>query len=358
MPPEAAAVAEPLSLNVPAAEQPPAEHKPRPSFDDRYKAKQAELGITDDEEPEGEAEAAPQAEGEPEKPKRNQDATAGDKAMFETLAKKLGYQLDGSSVSVAERAAWRQEKAREKQAIDRERSEWEKTKQATPEQLQRVNKAESILSAIENGDPDGFAAAIGKKNFNEFQEEFIRRLADPNYKQLKELEGWKKAQEEERQRTAQEQETQRKSAEYQRQLNEHLGGIASTAKASNDPVAASLGDDPLFVQAIFNVQKRLHREMGEVPSLEQALDHKFSDVKMTLREELKTHAQRFAKAFPELMTAAPASEQKNGKKVVSRTAVTPRATIEGASVPKKPSEMGQLGWRQYANQRLREAEDD
>ena len=356
MPPEAAAaVAEQPNLQVPVADQPP-EHKPAAPFDARYAAMQAKLGISDDDEPEETSEAA-EKPAESEKPKRNGDPTAGDKAMFEALAKKLGFAIEGSSVSVEERAEWRRAKAREKEAIARERAEWEKTKQTTPEQVEKVGKADKILAALDAGDPDGFAQATGFKDFNEFQQSFIKRLADPNYMELRKLQQWKEQKEQREREQEAEGLNRAEQAKRAKAYSEYMSDLTEKCKASSNPLVAAMHDDPLFLQAVYNVQKdHWDPDKQQTVPVEEAI-RIAARGGQSLESELKGLLERLKKGFPEMAAAVDAATAGKPIKKAPRTGVVPVNGTSVASVPKKPSEMTSLEWREYTKRKLAESDD-
>lgn len=361
MPPEAAAVAEQPNLQVPVADQPP-EHKPAAPFDARYAAMQAKLGISDDDEPEEAPEAAG-APAEPEKPKRNGDPTAGDKAMFEALAKKLGFAIEGSSVSVEERAEWRRAKAREKEAIARERAEWEKTKQTTPEQVEKVGKSDALIAALDAGDPDGFAAAVHAirpefgKTYNEIQANFIKRLADPNYMELRKLQQWKEQQEQERQKQEQEGRTRAQQEQHAQAYRAYMSDLTEKCKASSNPLVAAMHDDPLFLQAVYNVQKdHWDPDKQQTVPVEEAI-RIAARGGQSLESELKGLLERLKKGFPEMAAAVDAATAGKPVKKAPRTGVVPVNGTSVASIPKKPSEMSPLEWREYTKRKLAESDD-
>ena len=360
------------AVNVPIIAPPPAAAAPavtenikQPAssgkFAERWDAMEAKLGTG--EENAAEAEAANTTQAEPHKsakpaadakPKSG-EATAGDRGMFEALAKKLGYTIDGKGVLPSDRISWENAKKRQEEGLAAREAKV-KEAEAGVSSSPRVQKAESILKAIEEGDPDGFASAVGKKNFNEFQEEFIKRLADPNYSKLKELEQWKesqsKAEEDRKKKTEELQKTQ----EYKQQRQAYLNDLVEKSKTSTDPVVAAMHDDPLFVDAIFRIQQQQYKASGErILPPEEALDKAVQGAKQPFRAELKQLAEKLAKAFGLTAPTAPAATEAKPKRVAPRTAVTPPNTTDAAGANKKVSEMTSKEWREYSRKRYAEA---
>jgi hypothetical protein len=336
-------------IAVPAADQPPAESQPK-SFADRWKAHGGEDLDAGDDEPE----AAP----EPAKPetKPTGPVTAGDKAMFEALAKKLGIKVENGVVKPSERIAWENAKLRAEQGIAKARHEAEQMRAEAESSLKsnpRVQKAEAIMTAYEAGDPDGFAAALGAKDFNEFQQSFLRRLADPNYGELRKLQQWKEQQEAERVKLEAQQREQHQQQQVQQAERTYMSTLSQTCKASSNPLVAAMHDDPLFLQAVYRIQKKhWNPEQQKTVSVEEAIQE-------GLETELKSLHDRLSRGFGGGSPAAEpgAAPVRNGKKPAPRTGITPVNAALGGGATKKPSDMTDLEWRTYTRKRMDEAGD-
>src|ERR1043165_541784 len=175
MPPDEA-----VAVNIPPAEQPPAPVREKP-FAERWAAVADQVVDETEETPEKPAESAPSKAA----PKKDAKQAAGDpketkRAQLKTLAEELGLNVDDSTVTVAERAEHRAAMRRDREQLANERAELEKAKALKPEQQAAAEFGASVKDAYERGDPDAFAKALGAKDFNEFQQSFIKRLADPN----------------------------------------------------------------------------------------------------------------------------------------------------------------------------------
>lgn len=336
---------------IPPAEQPPAPVREK-SFAERWKEHGGEEAeAADVEAPEAEPEK-PAAEAKP----RNADPTAGDRAMFDALAKKLGYHVDGKAVLPTDRIKWEQAKKRQEEGLAA-REKAVKDAEAAAGSNERVKKAESILAAIESGDPDGFAAAVGRKNFNEFQEEFIKRLADPNYTELKRLKEWKEQQEQERVKAAEEAKQREESEVRERMRAGYMDSLSKTCAASSNPLVAALAEDPNFLQAVFRIQQENWDPVQQkTVTAEEAIRKAAKGAKQPLEDELRGIYERLGKGFG-AATPAPEASPPKGKRPAPKTAVTPPNTTGGASAPKKPSDMTPLEWREYSRKRLEESED-
>ena len=349
MPPEDAAIA------LPAADQPPVPAREIP-FAQRLAAKEAELGTTDDD--------TPVAVGAP--PEAKPKAAAADpkeakRAQLKALADELGLALDDTAVSVAERAehraAIRRQKAQleaDREAFQRDKGEFDKNKG------EKVAKAEAILAALESGDPDAFATNAGFKDFNDFQHNFLKRLADPNYSEFKKLEqkiAEKEAQEKKAADEAKQRQTQQERA---RAMSTYMDNLTAQAKASANPLVASMADDPLFLQAVFAIQRdNWNDETQSTCTVEQAIKKAAKGAKLDLETELRGLRDRLNKGFaePELpAAAAKLNGGGNGKKPAPKTAVVPTSAGAGGGPPKAISEMTKSEWAAYKAAKFAEAD--
>jgi hypothetical protein len=350
MPPEeAAAAVEAAPIAVPAAEQPPAPKKIQ-SLADRWKAKTGEeLGSPDEVAAEP---AAPAAEA----PKAKAATPPDDSAAFHALAQKLGYALDGKSVLPSDRIKWESAKKRQEEGIAaRERA----VQEAEGKVSDRVRKAESILDAIERGDPDGFAASVGVKDFNEFQQNFIKRLADPNYQELRKLQQWKEQQEEQRKKAEEEGKTKAQQEQRATAYRTYMDSLSKTCAASSNPLVAAMHDDPLFLRSIYTLQEENWDDVAQrTITVEEAIKRASKQGGKPLEDELRTLYERLSKGFTPGETAPAAVAKTNGKKVAPKTAVTPAgATSAVAGGSKKPSQMSPQEWRAYSASKFRDVDD-
>lgn len=323
---------------TPPADQPPAREK---TFSDRFEALHSALGGDDgDDTEETETEAPAKAPPVPKPDKKPEPPPAAAKP-------------DDEPVKPSERAEFREYKRQQQAALDKRMAELDKReKDFAGTHGERLTKAESILKAIEAGDPEGFAQAVGTKDFNEFQESFIKRLADPNYKELRELQKWREDQQKQAEQQKKEQETQEANRQRAELRGKWLGDLTEKGKTSKDRVAQAMADDPMFLNVVFEIQKAHWDDSAKsTVSLEEAIDRGLPGHKTTLREELKALYDRLGKAFGE----PPALAVANGRKPAPKTAVTPAKTTDAAGGAGKFKT--QAEWRAYANKALAEADD-
>lgn len=324
----------PASITTPPADQPPAREKP---FSDRFEALHKEMG-GDDGDTETEAETA--TEALPEKP-------------VTKAAPKPEPKPEDDPVKPSERAEFREYKRQQMAMLAKDRADIEKQRTATPEEREKAQAYDDLVAAFQNGDPDTFATKLKAKDFNELQESFIKRLADPNYKEVQELKQWKAAEEkrkQDEQKQYEQQQAQRQRAELR---GKWLGDLTEKSKVSKDRLAQAMGDDPMFLSTVFEIQKAHWDDAGQkTVSLEEALDRGLPGHKTTLRDELRGLYERLGKAFGE---PAALAEANGRKKPAPKTAVTPAKTTDSSGGNGKFK--SQAEWRAYANKALAEAED-
>lgn len=342
---------EDASIPLPAADQPPAAARPAP-FAERLAAKEAELG--------GPADAPPVETGSA--PEAKPKAAAADpreakRSQLKALADELGLTLDDSAVSVSERAehraAIRRQKAQlesDREALLRDRGEFDKNKG------EKVAKAEAILAALESGDPDAFATNAGFKDFNDFQHNFLKRLADPNYSEFKKLQ--KEIEDQKAERAKAEEETKQR-AESQRRaeaMDSYMSNLTKQAQGSSNPLVAAMADDPLFLQAVFAIQRdHWDEEKQQTISVEQAIKRATKGAKQDLESELRGLRDRLNKGFAE--PTLPARAAKLNGKPAPKTAVVPASSSgAGGGAPKPISEMTKSEWAAYKAAKFAEAD--
>jgi hypothetical protein len=353
MPPEDAA-----AVAIPAADQPPPAVTKDVPFAQRWAAVADQ--ITDD--AEESAETPPEAQPQKAAPKKDAKAPGDSKeakrAQLKTLAEDLGLNVDDSAVSVAERAEHRAAMRRDKEKLAAERAEFEKTKALKPEQHAAAEFGTKLRDAYERGDPDGFAKALGAKDFNDFQTNFIKRVADPNYvelqrmqRKLEEKEAAEKQAQEETQRRAQNEDNARRKVAY-------MTSLTDTCQKSANPMVQAFADHPLFLETVFKIQQEnWDPEEQKTVTVEQAIKKALRGASQDLEAELRDFYERGKKAF-EIGSAAPAAAVKtNGKKPAPKTAVVPVSSNGGGGPPKKPSDMSPQEWAKYRAARFAEAED-
>jgi hypothetical protein len=166
---------------------------------------------------------------------------------------------------------------------------------------------EDFDAALKAGDYDAVAKLAGFDDWNKLQDDQIQRHADPNYKRVRELEERLKREDEEKARAKEEAERhQATQAELQAQAN-HKRGLQQVMGQSTDPLVKAMHDQSAFVNAVFNVQRRVWRESGgqDVMTPESAIKWKPPEGGMSLYEELEEMAKRISPHFVKATPVAP-----------------------------------------------------
>lgn len=347
MPPDAAPVEAP-NISTPGVA--PTEKPQLPSrsvraadFQKQFEAKAAELGGLDDaQETEAETPAAPVLD----KPNGKKPAEA--KPEPAKPAEK-----ESEAVSVSERAEFRNHQRREREKLAAERAAWEKEKATPPEDRQLVEWAKRLKDAKERGDPEAFAKELDEADFNSMQENWIKRLADPNYQELKRIQrelDERKKREEQQETEARERQTNQERAQMRQKV---IDGMSERSSKSTDKLAVAMAKDPGFLGVIYQIQaENWDPEQGPLP-IEKLLDMGRRGSSSTVRQDLKQLWEALNPVFSE----PPALAAANGRKPAPRTAVTPPRTTDAAGGkgkidPRSPE------WNKYAALRLAEAKDE
>lgn len=358
MPPDLAPAPAAAPIVLPPADQPPAPAAPK-SFADRWKAVESQV---DD----GPAIEATETPAPPqEAPKKNDKAPAADpkeakRAQLKALADELGLVVDDSGVSVADRAEFRRAKsAREAAITAREAEVTKKLAELESTHGEKHKKVQAVLDAYERGDPESFAQALGAKDFNELQQSWIKRLADPNYMELRRLQ--KRAEEEDARRENEKKETETRAQHQERErvYVTYMKSLSDSCKASENPLVQAMAEDPLFLRDVYRIQgENWDNETQSTVTVEQAIKKAAKNGGGTLEESLRGVYERLGKGFGSVGATAPAAAAKtNGKKPAPKTAVVPASAGAGGGAPKKPSEMTPTEWAAYKRAKFEEAED-
>lgn len=227
----------------------------------------------------GNQEPAQTPEATKEEPKETPEATEpkvdeAERTAFLEQAKKLGYAVDRMGrVAHVERKKFRDEKAQAKEELNREAARAKQDLEAWfAERAPKVQRAEAIEAAIEAGDFDGIARALGKKEWNELTTEVLNRLQDPQYQTIRKLEA-KMAEQEERERNWAEQQRQKEEqAKRTQALQEVRTKVSGYMAKSTNPLIQAMHDDPLFLNTVLNAQQEAWTQAGEELTPEEVLE--------------------------------------------------------------------------------------
>jgi hypothetical protein len=288
----------------------------------------------------------------------------GKRQQFEALAKELGFELEQNRVTVAERAAFREEKRKAKAAIAQQEAEVrQRLQQEIGMTRQQAAAVAAANKALEAGDFDEFAKALGRKDWNELNGEVLQRFTDPNFKRLRDLEKAHKEREEREQQMLRESQARQQQAAQQQRITAYKQELAQQLAACEDPLAAAFHDDPLFVDAVFKVQREYYQEHGEALPIAEAIKMKPRDGGSPLFEEMRGLYSRLKKAFPEgaqeadRESAAKAAESGRAAELPVRkkvpTSIPQRKATDAAA--SKPLPVDSKEWMDAAVARMSQA---
>jgi hypothetical protein len=268
-------------------------------------------------------------------------------AQLKELAERNGVAIEDSRVSTAERVRLREER----------RATIERVKQFEQEALARiearhaessstVQMVEAAKAALDAGDFQGFAKALGFESWDKLQEDQIERAADPSFHRILELEKERDSEKREKlereqmeqQRTEQQRQAQARAAEETR----YRAGLAQDMSKSRDPLIAALAHDPGVVGAIFNLQKQHYDpRSGRTLTPEEAADFAAPGAP-SLRKHMRQLLDRLNRAFgPPVAPPAPAKPAR------------PRSS--GVASSRRTRASDDRDWMSYARQRYSEA---
>jgi hypothetical protein len=299
--------------------------------------------------PEPVVEEAEEAEAEPEAPADPKEAIRalakehglqvllGDDELpreeFEKLVKKQGYAIDRAGrVTWQERNKFREQKAEESQRLEQRAAELQANLDARIEKLTGENsRATKLEKAIESGDFDGIASAIGRKNWEALQKEAVDQLSDPHYRQLMELqkrEDERERQAEEAKRQAQQRQEQEKELRAEQEGKTWLRDYMASSK---NPLVAAMHDDPFFINTIFHHQKESWD--GENLASPEEIVRRTPAIRQHLEQMYKRLAPLFTSASaPAKPAAAEEPEEPVKSTVVASKKPMPREVSTKGSV--------------------------
>lgn len=300
-----------------------------------------------------EPEEAEEEEAETEKDPKPAVTTELSKDDFLALAKKHGFELDRAGrVTTAERHKFREEKRQQAEQIEQRARGYQQQLQNYMAELDhkqaefaaRESRSSSFEKAIEAGDFDAVAVAAGRKDWQSLQQEMLDRVSDPTYKQLIEMQKWKEQKEQEEQQRQQhwqrQQEEQREQAAQQEQRQHeatYKGQLSQMMASSKDPIVAAMHDDPVFVESIFQYQrKHFDAETATAPSPEALIRRDEGGVRTAI-EKLYS---RLGKALG-APSAPPAREEAEASPEATKTAALSAPAPKAP--PKQPSAKGSVG---------------
>lgn len=301
------------------------------------------------EKPKAEPKAHPAATGQPSEKR----------AQFDALAKELGFSVDANAVTVNERVKWREEKRREKAAIAAERQAIDKYRNEADQHLSgKYGKGATAVECFEKGDFDGVASALAgeKVSWKDLQGKAMQRLLSPEHRRIRELEEREAEREQSAQRERDAVAEQRQRAEIAAAQQEHRSMLTQEMSSSESVTLKALSKQPMFVQAIMDIQGDCYRRGDALPTPEQALSMNYGGA--PLIDNARALWQSLCEAFG---TPAPSPQEANSKagnrsaEDSARTGRKPKTvTRNGATEVSETAKKFDL---RYWSDQLRQADD-
>jgi len=328
-----------------------------------------EASTPDDEsasEPSGEAEAAPAASAPAETAKPAEKAAKGKKSVtpggdameqLQKLAKDLNLEVVGGKVLPSERNEFREWKRKQTEGLKvQEQQRLSKIEEREKGLDEKLKKSDAVLKAQADGDYEALAKALGHESWDKLQEDYIARVSDPHYKRMRELEAWKAEQTEREEKQKAELEQRQKQQQHLQGIAEYKKKLAGGMAQSKDPVLQAMGDDPEFVNIIFQVLKENFDPddtEGGTLTPEQALDRAPRGAQRTVRQTLTLLRDRLNKGFGGVPAAAAPATPKGDKRPGPKSAPVPPGRTSDASPEKKNMSFAERA--AYERRRLNEA---
>lgn len=302
----------------------------------------------------GEVRAAVAAEGDPAK-----------REQLVALARELGYDLEDGTVSRTERVELRRAMKRKAARLqEQEAAIASKYEQTIAGVKDRLSREEALQRAWEDRDHEALAKALGAKDWDEVQSELIAKVADPNWKRLRENEQRLARIEREKEEALQREEASRDAALRAEAEGQLRSAWSQSMRDSDDPVLSALHDDPILLNTLRAMQEEnLEWDADGNPVVldpVKAVRMSRRGDTRTVVEHLRAQAERFARAFPDLFAAAPAAAPSGGtaRRPAPRSAPVPTRPAAAPDAPRFRTKDGRHDDRQfsaYAHQRLLES---
>lgn len=209
----------------------------------------------------------PQAKPEPK-------AAGGEKNIreLEALAAKHGFKVNGNRIEPAERVAFREEKAKARAAIQRDRDQFQALMREEGAKHQgSAAKFQAFEKALEARDVDGLAKAAGFKDFRALLDDHTKQLASPEYRRIQELEKRDREREERDQSERQRREQEQQTANQAQQIQAYKVSLAETMK-DNGGQLEKMAADPELVDLMYQVANAHYRATGEEPDIAELIE--------------------------------------------------------------------------------------
>lgn len=289
---------------------------------------------------------------EPPKPETPTEKDEKRKQLAE-LVKELGMQMEDGKVTVAERAALREERRQAKAEIVRLEQEAKARTDAMVASLEEreaklkpgMGKLEQFERAVADDDHEAIAKLMGFEDYDKWQEHIIGVKSDPNYKTLRSLKERVEKDAQERAdreaaaaKDAEEQAAKAEQTERQRKQQEIDAGycrdLSKQMAESDNPLLKAFSDDPQFVGAVFRIQKENWDGVTPMP-IEQAIKTPARGAKVPLEAELKRIYDKLVPIFS-TPVSSPGATVAAVKAGVGKPAPEPAKKVGRTPAPTKP----------------------
>jgi len=202
------------------------------------------------------------------------EPAAADKNIreLEALAEKHGFKVNGNRIEPAERVAFREEKRKAREQLQREQAAFQARMQEEGSKTQGSSvKFQAFEKALADGDVDGLAKTAGFKDWRELVNDYTRRSASPEYKRIKELEEQTQRIAAEREQEKQRAESERQSSAKSQQISTYKSGMADTMKEAGGELEKMAGD-PEIIDLLYQVANEHYRATGEEPDITELVE--------------------------------------------------------------------------------------
>lgn len=278
----------------------------KPAAEPAKAAEDGETEATADaaESPEAEAQEADDGDenAEPDEASRDRDT-----ARLKKLAQRLGFKIEGDAVAVDERAQFRAERRKSKEAIraehealEKARAEFEGEKTKTGAQYKR------LADAVEAGDLDAVADVLGHKSFSELSHHFMRMKSSPEAKRIEALEKEKRERDARDQKEAAARAEREHAAKVERERKEYFAELSSDVDDAEDESVKSLGKVQGFKELV------LRHEQQEYDPVKGVTIPREEAIKRAVEEARSSYAALHA-VFGSAAPAAPEKPAKGAK---------------------------------------------
>lgn len=308
---------------------------------------------------EGKEKPAEEVKAESEEEADDPDAEPGEVrkdrelAKLKSLAEKYGFKVEGETVSVDERAQFRAERRKSKEALRAERDRFEdelRRRQGEVDTL--ADESKRFKSALEAGDVDAMAQLAGFKTWNDLNQHVFRQKSSPEAKRIEALQKELKDRSDREEKQAKEREQKDASARIERERREYFSTLSDDVDDFDDDQVRALGKVEGFKEIV------LRQEQEEYdPNLEKTIprDEAIKRAKLQARKSWEALNAVFGKGgSEEKEAAAPKVTRGPGGKPVVKPAHS-KAPLRLDEIDTSTPE-GERKWYEMAAQTLTAAQ--